>query len=69
MLTTDPIAVRVVRRYVHQLRAERIAREVQRREGEGLVTVREDDDDEGSPTDSRATPRPDARHDGETAAD
>lgn len=40
----DPIAVRVTRRYLAQLTAERRAREVQRRP-EGLVTVTEDEED------------------------
>jgi len=45
MITVDPIAVRVVRRYVAHVVAERRAREVQRRP-EGLVTVREENDEE-----------------------
>jgi len=45
-MPADPLAVRVVRRYVAQVRADRIAREVQRR-SEGLVTVREHDEDDG----------------------
>jgi hypothetical protein len=44
MPALDPLAVRVVRCYVAQVRDERVAREVQRR-SEGLVTVREHDGD------------------------
>jgi hypothetical protein len=46
----DPLVVRVARRYVAQIRDERIAREVQRRT-EGLVTVRgEEEEDDGDET-------------------
>lgn len=44
MPSVDPLAVRVVRRHLAQVRAERLAREVQRR-SEGLVTVRGEDED------------------------
>lgn len=53
------LAARVVRRYLAEVRVERMAREVQRR-SEGLVTVREDDEEDDG--DRRAGAGPSEDH-------
>jgi len=58
MHALDRLAVRVVRRYVAQVSAERVGREVQRRESEGLVTVREDDQEDDDAFDDEASTEP-----------
>ncbi len=57
MPAVDPVAARVVRCYLARVRDERIAREVQRR-SEGLVTVREHDEDDGDADDDEASTEP-----------